>query len=199
MGEAAVRPGGRRTTSSRPSARLLRSRRSAGSSDLSAAAVATASVTAAVASSVVSLRSRITAAAASDSCAGGGILVSNCPRRSSLPSDCRYATTDPGPDATSRASKRATHASYRSADTSSRRRVSCLTKLVGSASAAAYSASRCLACCLAGREVNHARMGRGTSFARGEEPEMLFADGGGGGTGVAVLVAVGIAVAAETV
>jgi Na+-transporting NADH:ubiquinone oxidoreductase subunit NqrD len=42
-------------------------------------------------------------------------------------------------------------------------------------------------------------MGRGTSFARGEEPEMLFADGGGGGTGVAVLVAVGIAVAAETV
>mmetsp|Transcript_3425 Transcript_3425/g.11590 ORF Transcript_3425/g.11590 Transcript_3425/m.11590 type:complete len:255 (-) Transcript_3425:117-881(-) len=153
-GAAADAPRGTLITPFRPSARLERSLRSVGSSDFVAAPIATASATASAACSAVSFSRFITVAAAIESCAGGGVFMSNRSRRSSFPRDVRYATTLPGPDACDRDSKRSTTSRYLSAETSSRRSASWRTKLSGSASAASRHAARCASCALDGTDAN---------------------------------------------
>jgi hypothetical protein len=168
---------------STPRARLDKSVSISGSVDRSAAATATASVTAATACSPVTFSSRITPAAAMESCAGGMTRASMPSMASSRPVAAmarRYATTEPGPLAAVRDSKRATTSSHISSAASSRMYASCFTKLSRSASAASSRPSRRSALRLAGMEASHARTGEGTSLARPEgsgAPEGASAEG----------------------
>ena len=92
----------------------------------------------------------------------------------------RYATTEPGPLAVVRDSKRATTSSHISSDASSRMYASCFTKLSRSASAASSRPSRRSALRFAGMAASHARTGEGTSLARPDGsgvPEGTSAEG----------------------
>ena len=104
-----------------------------------------------------------------ESCAGGMTRASMPSMASSLPVAAmarRYATTEPGPLAAVRDSKRATTSSHISSKASSRMYASCFTKLSRSASAASSRPSRRSALRFAGMAASHARTGEGTSLAR---------------------------------